>query len=64
MAYNVNGKGDTYRVVDPKKWESHYDSINWKSKKTPYINTSKKNNNNTVDVLYIPDIIKGDFNVK
>ena len=30
---NGNGKGDTYRLVDTKKFGQNYDQIRWKSKK-------------------------------
>ena len=32
MAFAVNGKGDTYRKVNIKKYESNYNEIKWKSK--------------------------------
>jgi len=32
MAHVVNGKGDTYRPVDSKKFRNNYDEIKWKSK--------------------------------
>ena len=32
MSFVVNGKGDSYRKVNTKKYESNYDEIKWKSK--------------------------------
>jgi hypothetical protein len=29
----MNGKGDTPRRVDRKKWERNFDAIRWRSKK-------------------------------
>lgn len=40
MAFVINGKGDTYRPVDTKKYNSNYDEIKWKPKKE----TPKENN--------------------
>jgi len=39
---NQAGKGDRYRPVDKKKYDSNYDSIKW-GKKDVKSNSSKKN---------------------
>ena len=33
MSFQINGKGDTYRKVNIKKYDANYDEIEWKSKK-------------------------------
>lgn len=49
MSYTINGKGDTYRPVDNKKWDSNYDNIKWKSKKDTDQKSKVKNNIESVN---------------
>ena len=46
MSYVGNGKGDSYRVVNAKKFRDNYDGIKWKSKEKKIDDTDKNTKDN------------------
>jgi hypothetical protein len=38
----MNGKGDTQRPIDRRKWEKNFEAIRWKSKTRKGKDASKK----------------------